>query len=272
MKSINNLTTELFHHGIKGQKWGVRRFQPYPKSYKGEGKYVGIKSKPNILTQDEKLAIRNLRNSRTSNLDKFGKDRDNNVVFIAGYSGSGKSTTALGLARKNDKVIHLDSYSDPGMDDLHSKDFDEYLKQNGVDIDKIKYREMKKIGAEAYWKNVDNFREAIEKFSKEQYDKGNRVIVEGVQIGDDWLSDNMKWYVSKPMIIMGTSADKSYEQAANRDEIDFTKQTKEWFEERERVKRSMHKRLNTLAKETNSIKNGKDYVYMIIQKSSSVNQ
>lgn len=32
---------ELNHHGILGMKWGIRRFQPYPKDYEGKGKEIG---------------------------------------------------------------------------------------------------------------------------------------------------------------------------------------------------------------------------------------
>ena len=85
----------LVHHGIKGQRWGVRRYQNPDGTYTAAGL--------------ARLGRQNLQKARTANLDKWGSDEKHNIVYIAGYSGSGKSTTALSLSRPGDKVIHLDA-------------------------------------------------------------------------------------------------------------------------------------------------------------------
>lgn len=53
---------DLYHHGIIGMHWGIRRYQPYPKGHKG-GKEVGEAAKSGKRSRTTK----NKPTSQTSN-------------------------------------------------------------------------------------------------------------------------------------------------------------------------------------------------------------
>lgn len=183
---------ELEHHGIKGMKWGIRR-------------------------TPEELGHRNLKKARTANFDKWGKSENTNILWVTGYSGSGKSTAALSIKRKNDKVIHLDLYADEVSSRAGNRDtdFDSYLDRNAPDCKEIPTM---KFGTKKYWNTVDKLSKSIDGYSKEQYKKGNRVIVEGIQIAQNWLKPGYDSYKGQPIAVLSTSRVNSLMQAFARDE------------------------------------------------------
>lgn len=193
-------------------KWGVRRWQYSDGSLTPEG-YI-------------RYARSNLKGAKVSNLDKWGTDNRHNVCYIVGHSGSGKSTTAIALAKQGDKVIHLDGYSDPsslGTASLRNHDFDEFLNKelpNWRLMTNAKDSGTKVLRfSKEYWSIVDGFRDAIEKYGAKQFRNGNRVIVEGVQLADDWFVEDKKYFQDKPVIALGTNAFKSTFRASLRDGI-----------------------------------------------------
>lgn len=89
-EEMNISLNELAHHGILGMKWGVRRYQPYPAGYSGDGKYIGPKPGKNVTDKD------------TARINKLNK-RIGSTVNEAVARGDTKTVKKLkGVVSKND--------------------------------------------------------------------------------------------------------------------------------------------------------------------------
>lgn len=200
--------SELYHHGILGQKWGVRRYQNKDGSLTDAGK-------------NRKYNKRNMKNADTQNLDKWGTDKEHNILYISGKSGSGKSTAALAMSDSNTNVIHLDSYFELKNKSEASKNknerFNNFLKENGFDINSLNDGKLFKNDINEYFKKVDKFADLSEEFGRAEFDNSRKVIMEGVQLLDETMYPNKRFFDDKSCILLKTNDDISRKRAKERD-------------------------------------------------------
>lgn len=241
---------ELYHHGILGMSWGHRNGPPYPLDSKdhsaAERKAGWRKSLQNYYNLNKKTKaeidyyrqnplrrefrtvanefnelydtglINNLKTAKAQNLNRWGQDPNTNILFITGMSGSGKSSISQVFAKHNNsEVVHLDSYFD-NPKGPHSKDFDSYLRSKKSDYKRMCLPK-DKISMSEWGKVVERFEHDLDRYGKDSYKKNKKIIVEGVQLLDDTMFPDKKYFRNKPVIILKGSILKNAKRANERD-------------------------------------------------------
>lgn len=153
-----NLNDELNHHGILGMKWGVRRFQPYPSGYSGDGKYVGPKSGKTLSGRDE------------SRLNKVNRKIDSRVRDAVD-SGNKKSLKSLRkvISDEDYKRAYTDMAAKAIKSSVERGDVKK-LKQFKNDLPKNDYKEL--LNRALFNNAVNNL-------------KGKKMVKYGAKLSDD---------------------------------------------------------------------------------------
>lgn len=173
---MNTLTTELMHYGVMGMHWGVRRYQPYPAAYDGDGRFIGRKAlkkqvkadkaKVDQLTKDTSILGAALTNA-DSRLKKLGK-KSQQV-----YSKYGDNPIDYTQMSNRDKRYHKKLRA--ATDSKHQ--IEEAYKRREKELQDAVSELKKKYGNE-------NVRDIVYKTDKH----GNKVVNERVIEGKDWLT------------------------------------------------------------------------------------
>ena len=162
-----------------------------------------------------------MKNADIQHLDKWGTDKDHNILYISGKSGSGKSTAALAMSDSNTDVIHLDSYFELKNKSEANKNknerFNNFLKKNGFDINSLNDGKLFKNDINKYFKKVDKFAELSEEFGRAEFDNSRKVIMEGVQLLDETMYPDKRFFYDKPYILLKTNDDIARKRAKERD-------------------------------------------------------
>lgn len=143
---------DLYHHGIKGQKWGVRRFQNRDGTWTPEGKER--RNSGNNRDREFELAERNVAQRLSNSYDKFNKQAvDISAVKARGGLNNSESLKCVSLASK--KFAEASRQEPQITKDIVSAVSDSQCKMYGLEFRLKQPTSLAaKIGADSKEKNI----------------------------------------------------------------------------------------------------------------------
>lgn len=143
---------DLYHHGIKGQKWGVRRFQNRDGTWTPEGKER--RNSGNNRDREFELAERNVAQRLSNSYDKFNKQAvDITAVKARGGLNNSESLKCVSLASK--KFAEASRQEPQITKDIVSVVSDSQCKMYGLEFRLKQPTSLAaKIGADSKEKNI----------------------------------------------------------------------------------------------------------------------
>ena len=85
---------ELYHYGIKGQKWGIRRYQNKDGTLTNAGKKRLAKEEARIKSEKKVLQNRKRTQNKIKKLEDMQKELDDQKRELDGYSNSSKKSNS----------------------------------------------------------------------------------------------------------------------------------------------------------------------------------
>lgn len=111
---------ELMHYGIEGMRWGIRRYQPYPKGYTGQGKFTGEGRKASLLDRqhgvyDARIYQRLLNAEHLKgDMKQLKTARKAGQIDDATYKFEKKRVKQM--AKESDKYVKSNAFKDEVLD------------------------------------------------------------------------------------------------------------------------------------------------------------
>ena len=211
---------ELQHHGILGQKWGVRRFQNADGTWTEAGKerYGSQESSSKAYSDKEKK----------SNAKSYNKYRSNGKIDPVLYDNFTNNNKQLidewvGLEKKR-----LEMLRDKGPEAVAKRATEKYMEEKSKPKDP--FDEMEMIGEDIYshdqW-DMDDAEYLLGKSDKEFNSIASKGVAKNRELYDAWMNEvhNYAGDSAKDSFAMRYNAEKkAFKDATGRDDISYYKE------------------------------------------------